>query len=212
MHTRGRQLAAGIVGLLGALALAGSAVAQAPAERPRAPMPQGPRVVSPEVAADRRVTFRILAPKAEAVRAERHATSPSNAQGTPLTKGAEGVWEVTRRPARPRGVPLQLQRGRRVGDRPAQPRDQRVEREHLEPRPRAGRGLHGHEGRAPRRGGRGHLLLEGPEAVPPDARLHAAGLREGRREVPRLLPAARRLRLRRLVDHRSAGPTSSWTT
>ena len=100
MHTRGRQLAAGFVGLLGALALAGSAVAQAPAERPRAPMPQGPRVVSPEVAADRRVTFRILAPKAEAVRLS-GTDIPDNAQGTPLTKGAEGVWEGTLGPLAP---------------------------------------------------------------------------------------------------------------
>lgn len=100
MHTRGRQLAAGFVGLLGALALAGSAVAQAPAERPRAPMPQGPRVVSPEVAADRRVTFRILAPKAEAVRLG-GTDIPDNAEGTPLTKGAEGVWEGTLGPLAP---------------------------------------------------------------------------------------------------------------
>lgn len=44
------------------------APAPAPAERPRFPGPQGPRVTSPEVAADGRVTFRILAPKAQAVR------------------------------------------------------------------------------------------------------------------------------------------------
>jgi hydroxyacylglutathione hydrolase len=37
-------------------------------ERPRLPMSQGPRVTSPEVAADGRVTFRILAPRAQAVR------------------------------------------------------------------------------------------------------------------------------------------------
>ena len=100
MHTQGRQLAPSVVSLLGALALAGVAVAQAPPERPRAPMPQGPRVVSPEVAADRRVTFRILAPKAEAVRLS-GTDIPDNVQGTPLTKGAEGVWEGTLGPLAP---------------------------------------------------------------------------------------------------------------
>jgi len=100
MHTRGRQRAAGVVGLLGAMAVAGIAAAQAPAERPRMPMPQGPRVVSPEVAADRRVTFRILAPKAGAVRLS-GTDIPDNVQGTPLTKGAEGVWEGTLGPLAP---------------------------------------------------------------------------------------------------------------
>jgi len=38
-------------------------VAQAQAPAPRFPTAQGPRVTSPEVAADGRVTFRILAPK-----------------------------------------------------------------------------------------------------------------------------------------------------
>jgi enterochelin esterase family protein len=97
MHTRVRQLAAGVAGLLGALAIAGIAAAQAPAERPR---PQGPRVVSPEVGADRRVTFRILAPEAEAVRLS-GTDVPDNAQGTPLTRGAEGVWEGTLGPLAP---------------------------------------------------------------------------------------------------------------
>jgi enterochelin esterase-like enzyme len=89
------------MGLLGAFAVAGSTGAQAPPpERPRFPVPQGPRVTSPEVAADRRVTFRILAPKAEAVRLA-GTDIPDNAQGTPLTKGAEGVWEGTRGPLPP---------------------------------------------------------------------------------------------------------------
>jgi len=100
MHTRVRRLAGGVMGLLGALSLAGIAAAQAPAERPRTPIPQGPRVVSPEVAADRRVTFRILAPKAEAARLG-GTDIPDNAQGTPLTKGSEGVWEGTLGPLAP---------------------------------------------------------------------------------------------------------------
>jgi len=101
MRSGGRFGAMTLVGLLGALAVAGPAGAQAPPpERPRFPVPQGPRVTSPEVAADRRVTFRILAPKAEAVKLA-GTDIPDNAQGTPLTKGAEGVWEGTLGPLPP---------------------------------------------------------------------------------------------------------------
>ena len=89
MRDRGRQRVVSVVSLWGALAIAGSAGAQAP---PRFPAPQGPRVTSPEVAADGRVTFRILAPKAEAVRLS-GTDIPGNVEGAPLTKGAEGVWE-----------------------------------------------------------------------------------------------------------------------
>jgi enterochelin esterase family protein len=77
------------------------APAPATAERPRFPGPQGPRVTSPEVAADGRVTFRILAPKAQAVRLL--GDIPTDAPTAPmqppagraLTQGQEGVWEVT---------------------------------------------------------------------------------------------------------------------
>jgi enterochelin esterase family protein len=100
MHDRERQLVFVAASLMGALALAGSALAQAPPERPRFPAPQGPRVVSPEVAADRRVTFRIFAPKGEVVRLV-GTDIPDNAQGAPLTKGAEGVWEGTLGPLPP---------------------------------------------------------------------------------------------------------------
>ena len=62
--------------------------------------PQGPQVVSPEVSADRRVTFRILASKAEAVRLS-GGDIPGNGQGTPMTKGTNGVWEVTLGPIDP---------------------------------------------------------------------------------------------------------------
>ena len=55
--------------------------------------PQGPQVRSPEVMGDRRVAFRILAPKSEAVR-----LSAGDIQGlgqnTQLTKGTNGVWEI----------------------------------------------------------------------------------------------------------------------
>ncbi|HXK12878.1 MAG TPA: alpha/beta hydrolase-fold protein [Vicinamibacteria bacterium] len=78
-----------------------AAPAPAAAERPRFPMPQGPRVTSPEVAADGRVTFRILAPKAQSVRLL--GDIPSDGPTVPmqpptgrvLTLGQEGVWDVT---------------------------------------------------------------------------------------------------------------------
>src|SRR5205823_10051729 len=62
--------------------------------------PQGPQVVSPEVSADRRATFRILAPKAEAVRLS-GSDIPDNGQGAEMKKGTNGVWEVTLGPIEP---------------------------------------------------------------------------------------------------------------
>ncbi len=73
---------------------------------------RGPQVVSPEVLADHRVTFRILAPNAQAVTlsagdiqatawasAAANASAPANPGGgrggRPLTKGENGIWELT---------------------------------------------------------------------------------------------------------------------
>src|SRR5262249_4642321 len=62
--------------------------------------PQGPVVISPEVEADHHVIFRILAPQAQAVRLT--ATDiPGNGRGAPMTKGDNGVWEVTLGPIDP---------------------------------------------------------------------------------------------------------------
>jgi len=55
---------------------------------------QGPRVVSPEVAADRHVTFRILAPEAVAVLLS-GSDIPNLGRGAEMAKDANGVWEVT---------------------------------------------------------------------------------------------------------------------
>ena len=77
------------VSLLIAIGVAVSAAAQAP--------PQGPQVVSPEVTADRRIVLRVLAPQAQIVR-----LNASDIPGVPfgqsapaMTKGANGVWEMT---------------------------------------------------------------------------------------------------------------------
>src|SRR6186713_3269809 len=60
---------------------------------------QGPTVVSPDVQADRRVTFRILAPNAQKVELRTPGDIPGigGRGGTPLqfTKSSEGVWEAT---------------------------------------------------------------------------------------------------------------------
>ncbi len=63
----------------------------APAQRQRS---RGPRVVSPEVAADRHVTFRILATKAEEVLLS-GSDIPGVGRGAAMTKDPNGVWEVT---------------------------------------------------------------------------------------------------------------------
>src|SRR5262245_21759616 len=66
--------------------VAGIALAQAP--------PAGPQVVSPEVTADKRITFRVVAPQAQAVRL--NATDiPGNGPAASLTKAQNGVWEIT---------------------------------------------------------------------------------------------------------------------
>lgn len=68
--------------------------------------PGGPppiRVVSPEVAADRQVTFRLLAPKAETVQLGGSGDIPGTGfgGGKPMSKGTNGVWEVTVGPLPP---------------------------------------------------------------------------------------------------------------
>ncbi len=65
---------------------------QAPAAGQRAGAPQGPRVVSPEILPDKRVTFRLLAPKASTV-----VLNGNWDQGTniAMTKDDQGIWSVT---------------------------------------------------------------------------------------------------------------------
>lgn len=58
------------------------------------PAQPAPPVVSPEVSADRRITFRLMAPKAETVRVS-GGDIPGNGPGTAMVKGANGVWTVT---------------------------------------------------------------------------------------------------------------------
>jgi enterochelin esterase-like enzyme len=54
--------------------------------------PQGPRVVSPEVSSDKKVTFRLLAPKAGAVVLN---GAWDIGKDIPMTKDDQGIWSVT---------------------------------------------------------------------------------------------------------------------
>jgi enterochelin esterase family protein len=80
--------------LLAALVLAGVAPAQ-PGRGPR-----GPVVVSPEVKTDRKVVFRIHAPKAESVGLFT-TDIPGGFAPRPLKKGENGVWELALGPIDP---------------------------------------------------------------------------------------------------------------
>jgi len=92
-----------VLGLMVVLWNAANALAQPPA----APQGRGggrgaaaPAFVSPEVAADRRITFRIYAPNAQAIRLAA-GDIPGVGQTTQLTKGEDGVWAVTIGPIDP---------------------------------------------------------------------------------------------------------------
>jgi len=94
MHTRKTIRSVVAVTILSAWVLTSTAAERPAAEAPRFRGPQGPRVVSPEVAADRKVTFRILAEKAETVKLSA-GDIPGVGQGADMSRNAEGVWEVT---------------------------------------------------------------------------------------------------------------------
>jgi enterochelin esterase family protein len=57
--------------------------------------PQGPRVVSPEILSDKKVTFRLLAPKAGTVVLNGNWDNGTNIQ---MTKDDQGIWSVTVEP------------------------------------------------------------------------------------------------------------------
>jgi enterochelin esterase-like enzyme len=92
---RGRVARAAVAVVLSFAVLAPVVVAQQ--GRGGAPAPQ---VTSPELQPDRRITFRILAPQAEAIRLAA-GDIPGVGQTTMLTKGENGVWEVTIGPVDP---------------------------------------------------------------------------------------------------------------
>jgi enterochelin esterase family protein len=88
--------------ILAATVLAALPIVLSGQAQPR--QPQGPQVVSPEVSAERTVTFRVLAPKAEAVQLAGSGDIPGTGFGQSakaMTKGTNGVWEVTVGPLPP---------------------------------------------------------------------------------------------------------------
>lgn len=109
-HASLRRLASTIIATL---ALGPAVLAQQPAAPSAAPGGRGnaPAVVSPEVAADRTITFRINAPQAQSVRVTggdipaltgggRGATPGTPTPGQ-MTKAESGVWSVTVGPIDP---------------------------------------------------------------------------------------------------------------
>lgn len=66
------------------------------AQAPNAP----PQITSPEVHADRKITFRLLAPKAESVRLS-GGDIPGMGPGKDMAKDDKGVWEITIGPIDP---------------------------------------------------------------------------------------------------------------
>lgn len=88
-------------GLMFALALLTSyAPAQPAPPAPPAGPPRPPMFASPQVAADRTVTFRLWAPNAQAVSVS-GGDMPQLGRGLTLTKGPEGVWSGTTPPVDP---------------------------------------------------------------------------------------------------------------
>jgi enterochelin esterase-like enzyme len=61
---------------------------------------QPPPVQSPELHSDRRVTFRVFAPRAQSVRLN-GSDIPGNGAGTEMTRSENGIWQVTLGPLAP---------------------------------------------------------------------------------------------------------------
>jgi enterochelin esterase family protein len=90
VHSRTARVAAAV---LAAFVLAGVAPAQPGG-------PRGPVVASPEVKSDRKVVFRLLAPKAESVGVFT-TDIPGGFEPRAMKKGENGVWELTLGPVDP---------------------------------------------------------------------------------------------------------------
>src|SRR5436305_222478 len=88
------------VAFLGVFAATLSAFAQSTPRPTPARGPTGPQVTSPEVSADRHITFRIVAPKAESVRLTA-GDIPGDSQKAEFVKGTENVWQATIGPVDP---------------------------------------------------------------------------------------------------------------
>ncbi|MGQ9632970.1 MAG: alpha/beta hydrolase [Bryobacteraceae bacterium] len=77
-----------------------AAPARSEAPAARGQMPQVPAVTSPEVLPDKRVVFRVYAPKAQAVRLTA-SDIPNLGAAAQMSQGGNGVWETTVGPVEP---------------------------------------------------------------------------------------------------------------
>ena len=84
--------------ILSLAAVSAVSLALAQAQQPAAGGAPPRRLVSPEVQPDRKITFRIAAPKAAEVQLRFSEGGP---QTHPMTKGDDGVWSVTIGPVEP---------------------------------------------------------------------------------------------------------------
>jgi enterochelin esterase-like enzyme len=86
--------------ILAAAAIVASANNASAQERGGRGAPPAPQFASPDVAADRKITFRIHAPQADAVRLAA-SDIPGVGQNAQFTRGDNGVWELTFGPVDP---------------------------------------------------------------------------------------------------------------
>ena len=190
--TLGLQLLAGY--LVTVLWMASSAAAQAPGA------PQGgrgggrgaaqPQVVSPEVTADRRVTFRILAPQADSVRLA--AGDIPGAGAAQLTKGENGVWATTTGPVPPGAYRYNFNVDGVATIDPRNPLTSESQNNAWSVVQ-----VPGSEFADTRNVPHGSVAevtyySTALDGIPPDARLHSAGIRIEQPQVPGVLSAARR--------------------
>jgi len=92
----GTALALGLIGGVAAPVRAQAPAAPAaPVTQPSGAPARPPQYVSPEVLSDGRVTFRLYAPNADAVRVSAGDIVGLTPQAAQMTKGENGIWEVT---------------------------------------------------------------------------------------------------------------------
>jgi enterochelin esterase-like enzyme len=96
-HCQSRRIFMVAILFLGLLIPAGAFTQEKPPVMPK----QGPAVNSPEVLSDGRITFRILAPKAESVGLSASDIAGLPRTGPQFTKGENGIWETTIGPVDP---------------------------------------------------------------------------------------------------------------
>ncbi|MBO0862941.1 MAG: esterase, partial [Chloracidobacterium sp.] len=94
----GRMTACAGSVLMATAVFAFSALAQSAA--PANQQTPAPVVISPEVSADQKITFRLLAPQAENVKLT-GSDIPGVLSGKAMTKGDNGLWELTLGPIAP---------------------------------------------------------------------------------------------------------------